>query len=284
MKVGTTIAVLPVLMLFASGCTQNAAKQEAAQKPANKARMEQTFQRLFVGSISTVSRPELLLQVNSDFCRSIANDEQTKADIDQIKNDWLERNEAELLEIKPYLDAATFYNRDEMLNTLSNRNRENSIKAGPEKSQEYCSYEMKKFDSPERDIKNTSRTALVFLRSGMHGLEIDYPRDSALTGSWSGQREGIQGCQDLYWDIERTQSGEYSVTFYDSSARTDSIGAYQGTWWVSGDRYFERTQNIRAVDIYRYQAAGQDIHYEMLKASSDSDCPIENYTFSDSRR
>lgn len=263
---------LPVVLMMTAGCTSHKTTDGSEQK----------FTQTYVQAISQVSQAELLNVSYTEYCSGIAQDEEQKAAIQNAHDEWLQRNQTTLQEIQPYLDSTSFYNRDAMLKMMSERMEMNSSKASPKQRQQVCASHLRKIEDPANDIADETAAALEFLRSGFHGQTINYPHDSALAGNWSGKREGISGCTNLYWDLERTATGQYEATFYDSAARTNAIAEVSGDWWISGDRYFERTA-AGTVDIYSYNVNGNDVHYEMIEAGAGSDCDIPNYTFSDSR-
>lgn len=273
MRAGILQVAAPVLILATAGC----ASQKQASSP------EQKYSNTYVQAISSVAQPELLALSYTEYCTNLAQDEEQKAMIKQAHDAWRQRNQATLQEIQPYLDSTSFYNREALLGMMSDRMEMNSSKATPEQRQKVCASHIKKLKDPSQDITHETAATLVFLRSGFHGQSIEYPHDPALAGSWSGKREGISECQNLYWDLDRSTDGGYHATFYDSAARNNTIAEVTGDWWISGNRYFERTSS-GTVDIYTYEASETKIHYEMIQAGSGSDCDIPNYTFTDSRR
>jgi len=273
MRKGIFHAAVPVVFVLTAGC--------ASQKPASAP--EQKYSQAYVQAISAVSQPDLLTQSYTDYCTGIAKNEEQKAEIQNAHDEWLQRNQTVLQEIQPYLDAASFYKRESLLSIMADRMEMNSSKASPEQRQQVCASHISKIKDPSQDIANETENALAYLRSGLHGQHIDYPHDLTLAGSWSGKRENVGECDNLYWDLERTADGEYQATFYESAARNNTIAEVTGDWWISGNRYFERTSS-GAVDIYVYNASENNVHYEMIKAGVGSDCDIPNYTFTDSRR
>jgi hypothetical protein len=106
--------------------------------------------------------------------------------------------------------------------------------------------------------------------------------DPKLVGCWRGEENGQQRTGTRkYWVSCRFADGTSTLLFIaiDENCETNQT-TENGKWWVENGKYYELHNYDGVVDIYNYQAIGDDIKFTAVEVMGDKN---SSYTFVDYR-